>query len=329
MAATGKLQPIIIKRVKKGGHGGHHGGAWKIAYADFVTAMMAFFLLMWLLGSTSQGDLQGIASYFQSPLKIAMAGGSGSGDSSSIIKGGGGSLSRSAGNVKNGEVQAPARNINLQAMRAEIQSRDEARMRAVQERIEQAVQASPALAGLRHQLRMDVTADGLRIQIVDDQGRPMFDAGSARVKDYMRELLRSIGLLLDNDDARVVLSGHTDASPYSGGERGYSNWELSADRANASRRELLAGGLREDRVVRVLGMGSSVPFADNDPLSPMNRRISILVLGRVGQERWARGTEVPVTETQALEQLLTRQTGATPPSVSPPTSPEPTHVRKP
>ncbi len=328
-SATGKLQPIIVKRVKKGGHGGHHGGAWKIAYADFVTAMMAFFLLMWLLGSTSQGDLQGIASYFQSPLKIAMAGGSGSGDSSSIIKGGGGSLSRSAGNVKNGEVQAPARNFNLQAMRAEIQSRDEERMRAVQARIEQAVQANPALAGLRQQMRMDVTADGLRIQIVDDQGRPMFDAGSARVKDYMRELLRSIGRLLDNDDARVVLSGHTDASPYSGGERGYSNWELSADRANASRRELLAGGLREDRVVRVLGMGSSVPFADNDPLSPLNRRISILVLGRVGQERWARGTEVPVTESQALEQLLARQPGAPTPPVSPSTSPEPTHVRKP
>lgn len=334
MATAGKLQPIIVKRVKKGGHGGHHGGAWKIAYADFVTAMMAFFLLMWLLGSTSQGDLKGIASYFQSPLKIAMAGGSGSGDSSSIIKGGGGSLSRSAGNVKNGDVQAPARNINLQALRAEIQTRDEERMRQMQARIEQAMQANPALAALRHQMRMDVTADGLRIQIVDDQGRPMFDAGSPRVKDYMRELLRSIGRLLDNDDARVLLSGHTDASPYSGGERGYSNWELSSDRANASRRELLAGGLREDRVVRVLGMGSSVPFADNDPLSPLNRRISILVLGRVGQERWARGSEVPVTEAQALEQLLEKQAPATPaapvtPPVSPSTNPEPTHVRKP
>ena len=331
MATSAKLQPIIIKRVKKGGHGGHHGGDWKIAYADFVTAMMAFFLLMWLLGSTSQGDLKGIASYFQSPLKIAMAGGSGSGDSSSIIKGGGGSLTRSVGNVKNGEVQAPARNINLQALRAEIQSRDEARMRDVQARIEQAMKANPALAGLAHQIRMDVTADGLRVQIVDDQGRPMFDAGSPRVKDYMRELLRSIGRLLDNDDARVLLSGHTDASPYSGGERGYSNWELSADRANASRRELLAGGLREDRVVRVMGMGSSVPFADNDPLNPMNRRISILVLGRVGQERWARGAEVPVTETQALEQLLEKHAPVPPvtPPVSPSTSPEPTHVRKP
>ena len=330
MATSAKLQPIIVKRIKKGGHGGHHGGAWKIAYADFVTAMMAFFLLMWLLGSTSQGDLQGIASYFQSPLKIAMAGGSGAGDSSSIVKGGGGSITRTTGNVKNGDIQAPTKNFNLQALRAEVQARDAERMRDVQARIEQAMQASPALAALRHQIRMDVTPDGLRIQIVDDQGRPMFDAGSPRVKDYMRELLRSIGGLLNSDDARVLLSGHTDASPYGGGERGYSNWELSADRANASRRELLAGGLREDRVVRVMGMGSSVPFADNDPLSPMNRRISILVLGHVGQERWARGTEVPVTETQALEQLLAKQAPAAAPQPnSPPTSPEPTHVRKP
>ena len=308
--AAGKLQPIIIKRVKKGGHGGHHGGAWKIAYADFVTAMMAFFLLMWLLGSTAQGDLQGIASYFQSPLKVAMAGGSGAGDSSSIIKGGGTMLSRTKGNVKNGEIPAPERTFNLQALRAELQARDSERMREVQARIEAAVQANPALAGLRNQLRMDVTPDGLRVQIVDDQGRPMFDAGSARVKDYMRELLRSMGKLLDGADSHVLLSGHTDASPYSGGERGYSNWELSADRANASRRELLAGGLREDRVVRVMGMGSSVLFDSQDGANPMNRRISILVLGRVGQERWARGSEVPVSETQALEQLMARQPGA-------------------
>jgi chemotaxis protein MotB len=305
----GKLQPIIIKRVKKGGHGGHHGGAWKIAYADFVTAMMAFFLLMWLLGSTAQGDLRGIAAYFQSPLKVAMAGGSGSGDSSSLIKGGGQMLSRTNGSVRNGEIESPPKALNLQALRAEVRERDQARMREMQGRVDQAIAASPMLSAIRQQLRMDVTTDGLRIQIVDEQGRPMFDAGSARVKDYMRELLRSMGQVLDKSDARVVLSGHTDASPYSGGERGYSNWELSSDRANASRRELLAGGLREDRVVRVLGMGSSVLFDEKDPLSPLNRRISILVLGVVGQERWA-GREVPISEDEALEKLLAQREAA-------------------
>lgn len=307
---SGKLQPIVIKRVKKGGHGGHHGGAWKIAYADFVTAMMAFFLLMWLLGSTAQGDLRGIADYFQSPLKVAMSGGSGSGDSSSLIKGGGPMLTRTTGNVKNGEVEAPPRSFNLQALRAEVQAQDAIRMGDVQAQVEKALSASPALAAVRQQMRMDVTPDGLRIQIVDDQGRPMFDTGSARVKDYMRELLRSMGQLLNEADSRILISGHTDASAYSGGERGYSNWELSADRANASRRELLAGGLAEDRVVRVLGMGSSALMDSKEPLSPLNRRISILVLGHIGQERWARGTEMPVSETQALEQILDRREAA-------------------
>jgi len=308
-AGGGKLQPIIVKRVRKAGHGGAHAAAWKIAYADFVTAMMAFFLLMWLLGSTAQGDLKGIADYFNSPLKVALSGGTGSGDSSSVIKGGGTILTRTNGSVKRGEVEAPSRTFNLQALRAEVEATDKARMRAVQDRIEQALQANATLAPLRQQLRIDLTADGLRIQIVDDQGRPMFDAGSPRVKDYMRELLHSIGRMIDEIDGRVVLSGHTDASPYSGGERGYSNWELSADRANASRRELLAGGLREDRVVRVLGLGSSVPYDAADPFSPLNRRISILVLGQLGRERWLSGAETPISETQALERLLAGREG--------------------
>ncbi len=313
MATTsGKLQPIIIKRVKKAGHGGHHGGAWKIAYADFVTAMMAFFLLMWLLGSTAQGDLQGIAQYFQSPLKVALTGGSGSGDSSSILKGGGRDLSRTNGNVRRGEIEADKRSFNLQALRAEIAAEDDLRMRDIKMRIEKAVEAKPALQALKQQLRMEVTPDGLRVQIIDDQGRAMFNSGSARVNDHMRELLRSLGDVLNTANGRVVLSGHTDASAYGGGERGYSNWELSADRANASRRELVVGGLSEDRMVRVMGMGSSVPFDMADPLAPMNRRISILVLGRLGQERWARGHDTPISEAQALEQMLTRKEAATP-----------------
>ncbi len=322
--SSAKLQPIIVKRVRKTGHVQHHGGAWKIAYADFVTAMMAFFLLMWLLGSTSQGDLQGIADYFQSPLKVALSGGSGSGDSSSLIKAGGTVLTRTNGAVPRGEIEAERRTFNLQALRAEVEQADLRRMRDVQARIDLALQLNPALDALRQQLRMDVTPDGLRIQIVDDQGRPMFDAGSARVKEYMRELLGNIGRLIDAADGLVVLSGHTDASPYSGGERGYSNWELSADRANASRRELLAGGLREDRVVRVLGMGSSVPYDAADPLSPLNRRITILVLGELGRERWQSGRETPISEAQALERMLSRREPAAPPA-----DPEPSPTETP
>lgn len=302
--AGGKIQPIIIKRIKKGGHGGHHGGAWKIAYADFVTAMMAFFLLMWLLGSTAQGDLQGIAAYFQSPLKVALSGGSGAGDSSSLVKGGGTDLTRTIGNLKRGATEDPQRTLNLQALRAEVETAEAGRLKEIEKLVDQAIDADPKLASMRNQMRIDITPDGLRIQIVDEQSRPMFDAGSAVVKDYMRELLRSLGGVLNAADAKILLSGHTDASAYSGGQRGYSNWELSSDRANASRRELLAGGLDEGRVLRVVGMSSSVPFETADPLSPLNRRISVLVLSKVGEERLLRGGEQPAPESQVFERML-------------------------
>ncbi|MEQ1516852.1 MAG: flagellar motor protein MotB [Usitatibacteraceae bacterium] len=129
MAAANTQKPtIVIRRIKKGGHGGHHGGAWKIAYADFVTAMMAFFLLMWLLGSTSKGELSGIAEYFNNPLKVAMGGGSGSGDSSSLLKGGGTDLTRANGQVKKGDIEAKKRTINLQALRADHRRMEAERM---------------------------------------------------------------------------------------------------------------------------------------------------------------------------------------------------------
>lgn len=280
-----KLQPIIIKRVKKGGHG-HHGGAWKIAYADFVTAMMAFFLLMWLLGSTTEGDKKGIADFFNTPLKVALLNsGSGSGDSSSIIKGGGGDLSRSSGQVKNGDVEAQRRTINLQALKAEQKRAEAARLAELKDRVEDLLAANPKLAAMQSQIRLDMTRDGLRIQIVDENNRPMFDSGSATVRPAMRDLLRVIGEVLAEVPNRITLEGHTDAAPFSGGERGYSNWELSSDRANASRRELLQGGLPEDRTLRVQGLAASNLFEPEEPLSPANRRISIIVMNREAEDR--------------------------------------------
>lgn len=280
-----KLQPIIVKRIKKGGHGAH-GGAWKIAYADFVTAMMAFFLLMWLLGSTTEGDKKGIADYFNSPLKLSlMGGGSGSGDSSSIVKGGGADLSRSSGQVKNGEVEAPRRTINLQALKSEQRRAEAARLQALKHKVEEVLANNPRLAALKSQIRLDMTPDGLRIQIVDEQNRPMFDSGSAIVQPHMRELLREIGAVLAEVPNRLTLEGHTDATPFAGGERGYSNWELSSDRANASRRELVGGGLPDDRVLRVQGLASSNLFEPDQPGSPANRRISIIVMNREAEER--------------------------------------------
>ncbi|MCU0969747.1 MAG: flagellar motor protein MotB [Rubrivivax sp.] len=283
-----KLQPIIIKRVKKGGHAAH-GGAWKIAYADFVTAMMAFFLLMWLLGSTTEGDKKGIADYFGSPLKIALlSSGSGSGDSSHVIKGGGQDLTRTTGQVKRGEVDAPRSTFNLQALRQEQVRAEIARMEDLKRKIEEKIAANPRLEALRSQIRLDMTRDGLRIQIVDEANRPMFASGSAEVQPYMRELLREIGLVLGEVPNRLTLEGHTDAVPFATGDRGYSNWELSADRANASRRELVAGGLPDDRTLRVQGLAASSPFDRNDPEAPSNRRISIIVMNREAEERFFR-----------------------------------------
>jgi chemotaxis protein MotB len=289
-----KLQPIIVKRVKKGGHG-HHGGAWKIAYADFVTAMMAFFLLMWLLGSTTEGDKKGIADYFQSPLKIALlASGSGAGDASHVIKGGGEDMSRSAGQVKRGDIDSQRKTVNLQALKAEQVRAEIARLEQLKAKIEQKIEASPKLAAMKSQIRLDMTADGLRIQIVDENQRPMFASGSAVVQPYMRELLREIGGVLAEVPNRLTLEGHTDAAPFAGGTLGYGNWELSADRANASRRELHAGGLPEDRMLRVLGLAASLPFVAKDPLAATNRRISIIVMNREAEDRMFRsGSDLP------------------------------------
>lgn len=303
-------QPIIVKRIKKGG-GGHHGGAWKIAYADFVTAMMAFFLLMWLLGSTAKGDLKGIADFFNTPLKVALMGGSGSGDSSSVIQGGGRDLTRTTGQVRQGDVDAKKRTINLQALqaekegkmaRAEAEAKERAKLAELKGQIEALVEANPALRPFKNQLLLDITSEGLRIQIVDEKNRPMFDSASAELKPYTREILHEIGRVLNQVENRLSLSGHTDATQYAGGDRGFSNWELSASRANSSRRELIAGGMDEKKVLRVVGLASSILFDKEDPANPINRRISIIVMNKRTEEALMRdGSGVEVDAGKPLD----------------------------
>jgi chemotaxis protein MotB len=297
-----KLQPIIIKRVKKGGHAAH-GGAWKIAYADFVTAMMAFFLLMWLLGSTTDGDKKGIADYFASPLKVAMGGGSGSGDASHVIKGGGEDLTRSSGQVKRGEQEAKRSTVNLHQLKEEQKRAEVSRLEGLKKKVQERLDQNNKLAGLSAQIRLDMTVDGLRIQIIDQEQRPMFSSGSAVVQPYMRELLREVGAVLADVPNRLTLEGHTDAVPFGGStegrERGYSNWELSADRANASRRELLAGGLPEEQVLRVQGLAASNPFDRTDATAPTNRRISIIVMTRDAEDNVFRSSANLPVENEA------------------------------
>jgi chemotaxis protein MotB len=282
MAEEG-LRPIIVKRIKKGGHG-HHGGAWKIAYADFVTAMMAFFLLMWLLGSTTKGDLNGISEYFKTPLKVAMQGGSGSGDSSSVIPGGGKDLTRKEGQVKLADdPNVSKKTFNLTAAKAELERQETARLQQLKEKIEAKIESNPLLKKYKNQLLLDFTSEGLRIQIVDEQNRPMFALASAQLQPYTREILQEIGVVLNDVPNKVGLSGHTDSTPYFT-DAGYSNWELSADRANASRRALVAGGMADTKILRVVGLASAAHLDRKDPFNPINRRISIIVMNKKTEE---------------------------------------------
>ena len=290
-------RPIVIKRIKKGG-GGHHGGAWKIAYADFVTAMMAFFLLMWLLGSTTKAQMEGIAEYFKTPLKVALTGGSGAGDATSIIQGGGEDLTRRTGQIKKGEIDPESAR--------KIHERDEAaKLAEMKAKLERIIENNPKLKQFKKQLKLDITSEGLRIQIVDEQNRPMFDSGGAVMKDYTRDILREIGKTLNELPNKISLSGHTDAVQYASGERGYSNWELSADRANASRRELVAGGLEEGKIMRVVGLGSAVPFDRDNPNSAVNRRISIIVMNKKAEEAISKeGQQMEATTAEQVRERL-------------------------
>jgi chemotaxis protein MotB len=276
-------QPIVVKRIKKGG-GGSHGGAWKIAYADFVTAMMAFFLLMWLLGSVTSGDLKGIADYFNTPLKVALAGGQDSRETSSLVQGGGADLTRANGQVKRGDVEGQKKAIILLTPNQEEEKREAEKLSGLKAKIDAVIESDANLKQFKNQLLIDITDEGLRIQIVDEKSRPMFDSSSAEVKPYTREILRQIGRSLNGVDNKISLSGHTDATPYFGGDKGVGNWELSAARANASRRELISGGMDDAKVMRVVGLASAVPFDTTDPFSAIKRRISIIVMNKKTEE---------------------------------------------
>ncbi|MCE3605228.1 flagellar motor protein MotB [Massilia sp. P8910] len=289
------LRPIIVKRIKKTA-GGHHGGAWKIAYADFVTAMMAFFLLMWLLGSTSKGDLNGISEFFQTPLKVALAGGSGSGDSSSIVQGGGQDLSRRNGQVKRGSNAPDKKNYDLKAAKAALEALEADRLKTLKAKLEATIDANPLLKKYKNQLLLDITSEGLRIQIVDELNRPMFNLAKAELQPYTRDILHVIGIVLNEVPNRIGLSGHTDSTPYMS-DSGYSNWELSADRANASRRELVIGGMSDAKILRVVGLAAAAPLDRQDPFSAANRRISIIVMNKRTEEAVMRdGASLEVPE---------------------------------
>jgi chemotaxis protein MotB len=294
---SNKDRPIFIKRVisaKKA----HHGGAWKLAYADFMTAMMAFFLLMWLLSAVTPVQRRGIAEYFNMPLKNAIMGGQSAGMDSTIITGGGRDISSPVnGTTRLGNdssiLQNRAQHLDDDTLKNELERRDQARLHDLQVKLMAAIEANPVLRQFKQQIRIDSTQEGLRIEIVDTQKRPMFALASNDVEPYMRDILRDIGKSLNDVPNRIVVQGHTDATQYAGGEKGYSNWELSADRANASRRELISGGMDEAKVLRVLGLASTQNLNKKDALDPENRRISIIVLNRRSEAAMTRDESTP------------------------------------
>ncbi len=310
-----KVSLLILRR--RGGHEdhGHHGGAWKIAYADFVTAMMAFFLLMWLLNSTNKSDKQGIADFFNKPLSVAMAGGKSVSAADSILNAGGKDLTTStpaetqhgddskkqdAVLVPNATTQASADSqtspqaslmpaVATRDSTSQAEQKDDAqRLSALKERLDKMIEMNPKLSQFRNQIKIDITTEGLRIQIVDAQNRPMFATGKAVLEPYAKEILDQIGTALNDVSNHISIAGHTDSAPYAGGESGYSNWELSSERANSARRELGVGGLAEQKVLQVRGLADALPLTKADPAEPSNRRISIVVLNKRTEDAFFR-----------------------------------------
>jgi chemotaxis protein MotB len=276
------LAPTIIVKRKKKAHGhGHHGGAWKIAYADFVTAMMAFFLLMWLLGSTSKYDKEGIEAYFNTPLSALFGDQGGAAHHTSVVNGGGDSLSSARPGEANKTQPQPA---PAAVHRASLAEEDKQRLQQLKQKLTSLIEVTPALKAFKDQIRIAITSEGLRIEIVDALNRPMFASGSYRLEGYATTILTNIGSTLNDVDNRVSLAGHTDAVPYSGGQSGFSNWELSSERANAARRALVQGGMNEAKVLQVRGLADALPLNKDVKDEPTNRRISILVLNKAAEE---------------------------------------------
>jgi chemotaxis protein MotB len=296
MAEEDGKRPLIIKRVKKGGHAAH-GGAWKVAYADFVTAMMAFFLLLWLLNSVTEEQLQGISNYF-APTTVSMSPSGAGGMLGGQVIGQGANQSNAGqptvtvnlppSTVGSGgqEFTDPQEGLSAedeeglsdQELEEEAQrKKEDSQLAQAADELRKALNALPASQALADSLLVDNTPEGLRIQIVDQEGLPMFPAGSSAMYDHTRKLLDLVGRVIRQVPQKIAIAGHTDGAGFTD-PSGYGNWELSADRALASRRVLLGAGVTDDRVARVSGKASTDPLLPDDPANPRNRRISIILL---------------------------------------------------
>ncbi|MEA9969056.1 flagellar motor protein MotB [Xanthomonas campestris pv. raphani] len=284
--AEGK-STVIIRRVKK-----VHGGAWKVAFADFVTAMMAFFLVLWLMAATTKEQRAAISEYFRNPSPLSgkspapSPGMNGPGGAStSMIKLGG-----TADMAKGQKDEMGRKRDNAADTDVDSRAKDKKRLEALMQDLKEAIDKSQALEPFKDQLLLDLTPDGLRIQIVDKQNRPMFDIGRDQLKPYTVDILRELSSFINQVPNHISITGHTDTTAYSS-DAGYTNWELSADRANAARRALVGGGMADAKVTRVVGLSSSVLFDKTNPQNPINRRISIVVMTQDAEQAALAGSD--------------------------------------
>ncbi|HEY4294411.1 flagellar motor protein MotB [Luteibacter sp.] len=272
-------QIIIVRKRRKASHA-HHGGVWKVAYADFVTAMMAFFLVMWLVGAGTKQQRAAISEYFKNPSltqgqsTMSSSGAMGPGGASTSMIKLGGALDLPRGP---GDQQAFAKPSSAEVDKL-AREQEKLRLEQLMQDLKEAIAKSQAMAPYKDQLLLDITSEGLRIQIVDKQNRPMFDVGSGVMKSYTVQILHELAGFVNQVPNAISISGHTDSAPYIRADSAYGNWELSADRANAARRTLVEGGMQPGKVARVVGLAASVPFDKTDPAAAINRRISIVVM---------------------------------------------------
>ena len=282
-------QPIIIKRVKRFA-AGHHGGAWKIAFADFATAMMAFFLVLWLMSTATPEQKIAIAGYFKDPIGFTETG-------TPYIIDLGGTPTLAPDTTLNPEekMQPQPDKITVDTDQVEgmAEQVEKERLELLLQELQNKVEENPQLRKFKDQLLFEITPDGLRIQIMDAENRPMFDVGSARLKPYFEDILLAMADTIKAVPNKVSISGHTDATPYAS-DAEFGNWELSANRANAARRALISGSYPQDQVARIVGYASSVLFDKVNPLNPINRRIDIVVLTKKAQQaiEGEQGTEM-------------------------------------
>jgi chemotaxis protein MotB len=282
--AASEAPTIIIKKIKKGEHGGHHGGAWKVAYADFVTAMMAFFLLMWLINTTSPEQKRGIADYFAPASVSQTTSGSGGILGGTALSDSGTKSSGSKDIVQALAPEAPpdvtetgqTQSQSRQTSQGEDQKADEAALSSAAQSLRQAMQDMPELAELSKQIIVDQTPEGLRVQLVDQEGRSMFKEGSAEPNDRAKLLLQAVAKVVNKLPNRVTIAGHTSAS--ANGARSSGDWALSSARADASRQILEGAGVDADRIYQVAGKAASDPLYPDDPTLPGNRRITVTLL---------------------------------------------------